>query len=237
MIDPGTGALISAGINVAGGLLGGSKFKSWHGRENIRNQQIAASVMPAEVRKGAIAGGFNPLTVLSNGGLQTPSWGGSVTSAPLASIQMIAGGLSSIADEFTGVASQRRAQEQLSTDLLKLQIEQAKAVPAAARQGLGGPASVGSQSRQNPADPKVVNDGTRTSVTLFGENVSPNLGFSDGTAWTDRYGEPGEWLSAPLTIGADIGTSLRKLVGRTDNASDTWRKFWERTPDDYVINE
>jgi len=123
------GGLLQGGASVLGALgLGGSKFKSWHGREQIRQTIRQAELMPAAVRKGAEEAGFNPLTVLGQTSIGGAAAGGTVTAPKLASLEMITNGLKGISDEFTGAASQERAQRELQLDLARIELDKAKAL-------------------------------------------------------------------------------------------------------------
>lgn len=79
----------------------------------------------ADLRDAAINGGFNPLTALqATGGA---GFGAYPTSAPpLASVELLTGGLQKGMDEVTGVADQRRAADRLNLDMAQLRLDQAR---------------------------------------------------------------------------------------------------------------
>lgn len=103
-----------------------------------------ASTVPdfKKIRESAEAGGFNPLTALMSGAGGIAS--GSST-PPLASFDLLSQGLQGVSDALTGKTAQLDAQERLRTDLMQLQLDQARsgvvqAAPPRAvdRVGVGG---------------------------------------------------------------------------------------------------
>jgi len=112
-------ALPLAGIgSILGGLGGlfGKKPKERTPADSLISHARGARTAAAET-------GFNPLTLLGT----TP--GGFTSSGgtpPLASIQMLTDGLSALDDEFSGDAKTRREHNQLSNDLLRIQLDQAR---------------------------------------------------------------------------------------------------------------
>ena len=111
-MDP---TIILGGMKLLGGLFG-KKPKTPSPRDNLLSQAQGA-------REAADKYGFNPLTMLQYG--QTS---GSMASAgpPLASMDLIMGGLEDIFDVTSGASAQRRQADELKMDLLKLQVEQAR---------------------------------------------------------------------------------------------------------------
>lgn len=99
------------------------------------NQKYDASQTFIDLRDAAVAGGINPLTALmATGGSQFGSYGTTAATPgaaytfaqnapPLASTQMLASGLGGLADVFSGKADMQHAQDKLSLDLGKLQLE------------------------------------------------------------------------------------------------------------------
>ncbi|QCS36981.1 hypothetical protein [Tortoise microvirus 38] len=106
----GMGSLIG-GI---GGLFGGKKGDS--AAKQVRDRSRGA-------RQAAERDGFNPLTMLGVAANATATPG---TPPPLASIDLIVGGLKAIDDERSGDADRRRAMEQHDLDLAKLKLDQAR---------------------------------------------------------------------------------------------------------------
>lgn len=102
----------------------------------------------ADLRDAAINGGFNPLTALqATGGA---GFGAYPSSAPpLASVELLTGGLQKASDEVTGVAAQRRAADRLNLDMAQLRLDQARSgvvayAPRSAAGGVGsGPPALG----------------------------------------------------------------------------------------------
>lgn len=164
------GVLQGAGA-VAGALgLGGSKFKSWHGRENARNEwynlsgdRESANYYDA-VRRGAEKAGFNPLTALGSAP-NVGSAAGTVQPPKLASLEMMVNGLKGISDEFTGVASQERAARELQLDLAKVELDKAKALKGS---------MIATQPTGNFAGPKIGKGANRAvGVTISKANTNP----------------------------------------------------------------
>lgn len=213
------GGLLQGGGAVLGALgLGGSKFKSWHGREQIRQTIRQTELMPAAVRKGAEEAGFNPLTVLGQTSIGGAAAGGTLTPPKLASLDMMLGGLKGISDEFTGVASQERARQELQLDLAKIELEKAKAlqgssIQPAPRSVLGGP-TLGARSQKavatiNGRPVSVDRNDQRTGTTAMGIDVTPALGTSDAEDFEKRYGDIVSAGAGVLTLAADAGKTAR----------------------------
>lgn len=101
-----------------GGLFGSKKKKDPTPRENILSQAQGA-------RDASDKYGFNPLTMLQYGQPGGAIVGGGGP-APLASIDLITGGLKDINDVVSGDAARRRAADQLEVDLAQVKIDQAK---------------------------------------------------------------------------------------------------------------
>ena len=125
-------------LGALGGIFGGKKKErspSW----NIRSQAEGA-------REAAREQGFNPLTMLQYG-----NPGGSMSSGeggpPLASIDLLVGGLSDLGSVWSGEAAQRQAADRLALDLAQLKLDQARSgvvavVAAGASASVGGSAPV-----------------------------------------------------------------------------------------------
>jgi len=220
------GGILSGVGSIAGALGGGSKYKSWHGRENARNEWFNLSGDRESknyydaVRRGAEQAGFNPLTALG----MAPSVGsaaGTVTQPKLASLDMLMGGLKGISDEFTGVASQERARDQLQLDLAKIELDKAKAASSAVitpapNRARGGP-SLGRNAQK--AGPITVNRETeREGTSAMGIDIVPALGTSNAEDFEKRYGDIASSLAGIITLGADAGKTARKWVDKGLNS-------------------
>lgn len=216
------GGILSGVGSIAGAFGGGSKYKSWHGRENARNEwfNLSGDLESANyydaVRRGAEKAGFNPLTALG----MAPSVGsaaGTVTQPKLASLDMLMGGLKGISDEFTGVASQQRARDQLAIDLAKVELDKAKAASSAVitpapNRSRGGP-SLGRNAQKT--GPITVNRATeREGVSAMGLDIVPALGTSNAEDFEKRYGDIVSAGAGILTLSADIGKTARKWVDK-----------------------
>jgi len=229
------GGILSGVGSIAGAFGGGSKYKSWHGRENARNEwfNVSGDLESANyydaVRRGAEKAGFNPLTALG----MAPNVGsaaGTVTQPKLASLDMVMGGLKSISDEFSGVASQERARKELQLDLAKIELDKAraesKAISGPARIS-GGP-SLGARAQQMKASgPVTVNrENTREGVSVMGMDIMPATGTSNAEDFEKRYGDIVSAGAGVTILAADAGRTARKWVDKGFNAlTNSYRKL------------
>lgn len=180
---------ISAVGSLLGGLGGifGRKKKQPSPRDNMMSQAAGA-------RDAAAKYGFNPLTMLQYG--QPAGTGIADAGPPLASIAMLTDGLSGLADEFSGDADHRRAQERLDYDIAKLKYDQLRTGIVAA-----GPSGTGVYtSRPNAAD-------------NIGGSLSP-LGRSNGT----RGQTVSQSAPAPFTAANPIAPGRKKDVAELTNS-------------------
>lgn len=130
--------------SILGGLGGlfGKKQKNPTPAQNMMSQAQGA-------REAAAAYGFNPLTMLQYG---QPGGTGLANSStpPLASVQMLVDGLTSVDDVVSGDAARRRAADELNLDLQRRQLQRAVSEGpsvAHARDAVGrGPSPLGSNS-------------------------------------------------------------------------------------------
>lgn len=162
-------SLINGGISLLGGLLG-RKRKDPTPAQNIMSQAQGA-------RQAADAYGFNPLTMLQYGQPGGAMGGGG--GAPLASIELITGGLKDVADAFTGEAARRRAADQLEMDLAQLKLDQLRsgvlAVAPSAASAIGsGPTPIGPR--------------TATVVQSAGRFQPARGGFNERSRKTGPFG-------------------------------------------------
>lgn len=125
-------AIISGGLKILGGLFGGRKKDTTQGstRNGIMGQAQGA-------RDAAAQYGFNPLTLLQN---SAPVFSQSGP-PPLASAAILAADV--IDENFSEEAKERKKYNKLATDLLQIQVEQARgavyqAPPPSALSAVGG---------------------------------------------------------------------------------------------------
>lgn len=121
-INPG---LVTGGIKLIAGLFGKKSAKRAAERERRRALEDERQKF-VRLREAAELGGFNPLTALAGGGLGGLSGLPSGT-APLASADVIMGGLLDLGREFSGEAAQQRARDKVAADLNAVRLEQARA--------------------------------------------------------------------------------------------------------------
>ncbi|VDC31838.1 hypothetical protein [Pseudogemmobacter humi] len=135
------GALPGIG-SVLGGL--GSLFGGRRRSDPMIDTARALRGQALGAREAAAEHGFNPLTLLGVSSPMAAQGGGGA--APLASIDLITGGLRDISDVVSGDADRRRAADQLKLDMARLEFDQlrsgvvAAAPSAAAAVGDGLPA-------------------------------------------------------------------------------------------------
>lgn len=113
-----------SGIGSVLGGLGGLFGSSRRRRDPTPRQNLLSQAQGA--REAADKYGFNPLTMLQYGQVGGAMGGGGGGAPPLASIDLITGGLKDINDVISGDAARRRAADQLELDLAKVKIDQAK---------------------------------------------------------------------------------------------------------------
>lgn len=195
-------------LSGVGSIIGGigslfGKGKTSDPRSNIHSAAKGA-------REAAAKYGFNPLTLLQYG---SNGFGGTTQGAapPLASIDMITGGLRDINDVVSGDAERRRQADELKMDLAKLEMEKLRAGIVAV--GQSGAASVGggaptfgrsARAMSNVAEPQVVSNPDRTSVQFMGYDTDPYMGMSDAEEYEKRYGEVGGVAFGVANIVTDV---------------------------------
>lgn len=128
-IDPVTAQLIIGGMKLVGGLFGKKKADPTPA-DNLMSQAQGA-------RDAAAKYGFNPLTMLQYG--QTGGAMGGGGAPPLASTELLMGGLADIGDVLSGDKAQRVAANKLQTELGQIKLDQLRA-SAATKVGAGSPA-------------------------------------------------------------------------------------------------
>lgn len=107
------GSVASAGI---GAISAGKQSRD--AKKLAREQMIYQS--PAAIRDRALAGGFNPLTVLTNGGLQQTM----PTPVPtLSSLDVIANAVGNLSNQLASIDPVAMETQQLENDLLREQID------------------------------------------------------------------------------------------------------------------
>lgn len=167
-----SGVQILSGIK---GLFGGgsSPIKQMKTQLSYERQKYAA------MAEGARNAGFNPLTVLQNGGANTGFTASAGGPPPLASAEILAGGLRDLNDELSGENDRRRAANQLEYDLGKLKLETMRGELAAAADRVGsGPSTFG-----------------RRAATVAQSNVRTSVGASN--AGDSRLSDPVPLLDGP----------------------------------------
>jgi len=124
--------MVAGAAKAVGGLFGlfKKKKKDPTPRDNLLSQAQGA-------RDAADKYGFNPLTMLQYGQPGGAMVSGGGDAPPLASIELLTGGLADINDITSGDAARRRAADQLELDLAKVKIEQAKSQMALDNARLG----------------------------------------------------------------------------------------------------
>ncbi|AXH74965.1 MAG: DNA pilot protein [Microviridae sp.] len=233
-MDPLTGTLINVGGKLLGGLFGNRSAKKAAAKQ--RAQALEDERLKfTRLRESAELGGFNPLTALAGGGLSGLS-GLPSSAPPLASTEMLSGALSDITDEFTGVASQQRARDQLELELAKIKVDQAKTElvhrqkPSAANNVAGGSGSANLGNNAASAIPP------GTSVRMFGFNTKPSDLFSDAEIAEQRYSDVAGSILGVATLGADLWNTIPEpsadMIARNDARYGKGVKWADNSADD-----
>lgn len=191
-MDPVTGALISGGIKLLGGLFGGGK-KSPTPAQNMLSQAQGA-------REASDKYGFNPLTMLQYGQPGGAMGGGGAP--PLASAELLTGALLDVADAASGEASRRAASNQLEQDLGQLKLDQLRSGVLAVA----------------PSATATVGDGLpvlgRRAATVVPQGPGPALTFStDKTVPVPLKPVPTQYVtSSGETLTAGVGPEADELL-------------------------
>lgn len=199
------GPAISAGASLIGGLLGGSGSSvgdSYELAKKIGKKQIQWRV------KDAKKAGIHPMYAVGAPAMSAPSFGGGgygLGDSVAAAGQDIGRAVESISkpDERAYTSELRRLQLQrgeLENTLLASKIARLN------QAGGSGP----SMPLENGVD---IAGNPRTSNLAIGVTYETNPRFSDVQTYSQRYGEPAEWLMAPVVAGADAIYQRRNESG------------------------
>lgn len=221
-LDP---TLVSGGLKLLGGLFGSKKPPT--PSQNIRSQAKGARMAAEEY-------GFNPLTMLQYG-----QPGGSMASggpAPLASLSILG---DFIQDNYSDEAKDRREHNQLATDLLRVQLDQARSavyVPPPPSAVEGAPLTGGRTAQIG---------NVRRDPTVFGVrlgplgDIIPDEGYSDAERIEERYGDAVSWAYGAAVAAADLGSTfgqhlatedwspLQKPRFKPDGYTEDGKPFWK----------
>lgn len=181
--------------SVLGGLGSlGNKPKNVNSGQNLMHLAQGA-------REAADKYGFNPLTLL-NAGAGTSGYqiGGT---PPLASVEILTGGLKGLEDEVSGDASRRRAADQLNLDMARLKFDQARsgvAVAPVSAANAVGPSPLGNRPLQvYPANGSVHGGGRGFNSDV---PVSSRAGGRQSGGQhlpVDSRGDPVDYAANPAT--------------------------------------
>lgn len=135
----------AAGVEIASGIKGlfgggSSPIKQMKTQLSYDRQKYLA------MSEGARNAGFNPLTVLQAGGANTGFTASAGGPPPLASAEILSGGLRDLNDELSGENDRRRAANQLEQELAQVKLDTMRAAlagPSAADAVGLGPSTVG----------------------------------------------------------------------------------------------
>lgn len=240
--------LLSGASSILGGVFGSS---------SARRERKAAEKREREkyiaLRDNAAAGGFNPLTALLAGGASGggSSWGGGT---PLASTELILGGLRDLGQVFTGATSQEAARARLETDIAQIKLDSAAATlakertllaTAADRQAQGqfrtravriGPgAKTGSPTVNSTVAGGSIVDPSRKVESMPITNSSGAIEISNaGTAGTVYLpGDAGEpWGADEMVTVATLGTP--QVLNNHVKQINRGRGFFQTAFDDLI---
>lgn len=148
LLAPLLGALGTAkGISAAGSLIGGlAGLKAANRKEATPAQNLLSQAEGATAASEKY--GINRLTMLQYGQTAGAVGGGGGGPSPLASIEMITGGLAGVADIVAGKSAQKAAQARFRSDLNTLAVDQTRSgvvasIPRYARSGFSTPSPLG----------------------------------------------------------------------------------------------
>lgn len=204
-------ALISAGASIIGGLLGQKSAKdAQKSNEDINAQNIALQKEFAQnsiqwKTEDAKKAGVHPLYALG-----APTYSYNPSSVGAVADNSLGAGLANAGQDIS-----RAMLASSDQDTRNVAFESRVNALQLTRMGLENDllaAQIAKERSQiGPAMPSL------TGPTVFGQNITPNPGFSDAETITNRYGEPAEWLYSPIVLGADAYENMppwRQILGR-----------------------
>lgn len=153
---------LSAGASILGGLSGMKKQKPLSPETIIGQTAAGVEGQAKGAREAGDKYGFNPLTLLGLGGAGVGSMAAS--GPPLASFDMISGGLRSLQEERSGENEQRRVRAGFENDLLRLEVDRLKS---------GGSIAVGTGGMRNVASGNKSRTGVLSSNNELGTTPNP----------------------------------------------------------------
>ncbi|UIB81388.1 DNA pilot protein [Flyfo microvirus Tbat2_93] len=196
--------LAQGATSILGGLKGlfggGDKPKTVTPYNQIHSQAAGAKDAAAKY-------GFNPLTLLQAGaGNGYAQLGGGAGPAPLASISMLTEGLQSVSDVVSGDAAKARAREQLETDLLSVQLDEARA-------RLANPRAFMPATDQVGGSPSPLGRRAATATPVNGATHSKRFAMADDSALTEgRKTDIAPVTNSPGVFTIQNGATLGKPV-------------------------
>ena len=161
-------------------------------------QEVVTTTNLGALRAEAEKHGFNPVTVIRNGGLS----GFTTVRHPDLEWNPVGDALKSFGNSamnfgmnFEPFGAQRQS---LEMDLLRKQIKSYD-LPKSSFRSMG-----------TFGTPAVAQKGTTdvTRIMMGGDWLPVDKGWSDAEVVTTRWGEPAEWLYSPMVIGADVWSSV-----------------------------
>lgn len=205
-------ALISAGANLIGGVLG-RKSQEDANAANLKHQQEFAQQGVRWRVEDAKAAGVHPLAAL---GAQLHQFAPSVvgdTSMP--------GALSAAGQDISrGIAATSTASERAYSDSVKAMTLERMGLE---NRLLGAQIVQTQRAGLGPAFPSRVAESD--TLRLGGNTIVPDPGWSDAQDIQNRYGEPAEWLYFPFVAGADIMKNIPHGEGMGVGFKPLWRPF------------
>ena len=193
---------LSTGVSILGGLFGLKKQKPLSVGTIIGQTAAGVEGQAKGAREAGEKYGFNPLTLLGLGGAGV----GSLAAAgpPLASFDMISGGLRSLAEERSGESEQRRVRAGFENDMLKLEIDRLKG-GGSVRAGVGSVRSVSGRNiavgNKSVLPPLAINPdlGMTPSKMTAGRDVQVMRTANTG----GFFDMENNWSRGPLSILGD----------------------------------
>lgn len=210
-------------------------------KKKEKPQKVENTVDYVKMRKAAEAAGFNPLTVLRNGG--SAGFGTTIQHPSLSLMgrtdfgDVVAAGINA----FAGYDPQSEKRQQLEYDLVQAQLQsvqqqnrqQMRSFDVPVRTGMrtehssGGFVSRVPVQSSNPAGALKVTSPWEGSV--FQDYLQVHPGLPDAETGSTRYGEIVEMIGGVAVLGGDLAYSGYKLANRTGNVDKAVKEFKDST--------
>lgn len=204
---------ISAGLGAVGsifGAFGASQPKT-----------VRSEVDFGKMVADAEAAGFNPLTVLRNGGMA----GYAMTHSPgLNAAEAFGQGLTGVGASLGQLSSDILAQQRAATEwkVAEAQIANLQADTRMRSQSFNVPTYQGSARDSVKGPWEVAKPEPVVAIRTGGATWLPDTGWSNTQEFEDRYGDPMSWIYGVGAFGADVLNTVKKIEVPQDTG------FWPK---------